>query len=315
MAPHRRALLRDACRRRPLVGRAPRKRGPSSKVEGGSDNSVMPSTISSSTDHAARITRPDGAEAPSSRDRVGRERPGALAEPGEAAATHYRSGARRANSGYRRLPTNSPAVARASAPVRVVHFDAARFDRAKFYDGVRAGPFPGRLSPGQVAGLETILNEWERRGMTDLRWLAYMLATTFHETDQKMQPIEEYGRGRGKAYGRPDRETGKVYFGRGYVQLTWRANYETMGRLLGIDLLRHPELALLPEAATQIMFEGMTRGLSKRGDFTGKSLEHYFTDQKSDWRNARRIINGTDRADLIAGYAKQLYQDLIAAQA
>lgn len=274
----------------------------------------MPSTISpsSTTDHplrstgAAGVAEPNAAAAP--------DRPTPLGEVDGAAATHYRAGSRRANAGYRRLPTNSPAVARASAPVRVVHFDAARFDRAKFYDGVRAGPFPGRLSPGQVAGLETILNEWERRGMTDLRWLAYMLATTFHETDQKMQPIEEYGRGRGKAYGRPDRETGQVYFGRGYVQLTWRANYETMGRLLGLDLLRHPELALEPAAATQIMFEGMTRGLSRRGDFTGKSLEHYFTDQKSDWRNARRIINGTDRADLIAGYAKQLYQDLIAAQ-
>ncbi len=276
----------------------------------------MPSTISSSvsTENNARITRAGGLGATERSDLAGLEQPAPLVEPDAAASTHYRRGSRRATSGYRRLPANSPAVARASAPVRVVHFDPARFDRAKFYDGVRAGPFPGRLSPGQVAGLETILNEWERRGMTDLRWLAYMLATTFHETDQKMQPIEEYGRGRGKAYGRPDRETGQVYFGRGYVQLTWRANYETMGRLLGIDLLRHPELALEPRAATQIMFEGMTRGLSKRGDFTGKSLEHYFTDQKSDWRNARRIINGTDRADLIAGYAKQLYQDLIAAQ-
>jgi putative chitinase len=276
----------------------------------------MPSTItpSSSTDPNARIARSGGAGAARSSNSAALEPPAPLAQPDGAAATHYRSGARRANSGYRRIPTSSPAVARTSAPARVVHFDPARFNRAKFYDGVRAGPFPGRLSPGQVGGLETILNEWERRGMTDLRWLAYMLATTFHETDQKMQPIEEYGRGRRKTYGRIDPETGKAYFGRGYVQLTWRANYETMGRLLGLDLVRHPELALQPDVATQIMFEGMTRGLSRRGDFTGKSLEHYFTDQKSDWRNARRIINGTDRADLIAGYAKQLFQDLVAAQ-
>lgn len=216
---------------------------------------------------------------------------------------------------FRRLPASSPAVARATAPLRIVQFDPARFDRAKFYDGVRAGPFPGRLSPTQVQGMDTILDEWSARGMTDLRWLAYMLATTFHETAQSMQPIEEFGKGRGKAYGRRDQETGQAYYGRGFVQLTWRSNYEKMGALLGIDLVHHPELALRTDHATRIMFEGMTRGLSKRGDFTGKSLETYFTAEKSDWKNARRIINGTDKAELIAGYGRQFYQDLIAAQA
>ncbi len=36
-----------------------------------------------------------------------------------------------------------------------------------------------------------------------------------------MQPIEEYGRGKGRKYGAPAGPYGKIYFGRGYVQLTW----------------------------------------------------------------------------------------------
>ena len=151
--------------------------------------------------------------------------------------------------------------------------------------------------------------------MKDLRWLAYMFATVFHETAQTMQPIEEFGRGRGRAYGRPDPVTGQTYYGRGYVQLTWKANYQTMGNLLGHDLVNHPELALRADVAAAIMFEGMTTSLSLRGDFTGKSLEDYFNDRTTDWVNARRIINGTDKASTIAGYAKQFYADLVAAQA
>ena len=49
----------------------------------------------------------------------------------------------------------------------------------------------------------------------DLRWLAYAFATTFHETSKEMQPISEYGKGSGAAYGRPDPTTG-LLLGRGY---------------------------------------------------------------------------------------------------
>ena len=50
------------------------------------------------------------------------------------------------------------------------------------------------------------------------------------------------------------------------------------------------------------MFEGMTKGDSMIGDFTGKCLEMYFNNKVDDPINARRIINGTDKARLIAGY-------------
>ena len=84
-----------------------------------------------------------------------------------------------------------------------------------------------------------------------------------------------------------------------------------MGRLLGVNLLKNPELALVLETAIQIMFEGMLRGSSSVGDFTGKCLEMYFNDKIDDPKGARRIINGTDKATLIANYHYQFLKCLI----
>lgn len=189
--------------------------------------------------------------------------------------------------------------------------------RDNFFASIRSSLFKTGLKQKQVEGINAILDRWEASGLIDLRWLAYMLATTYHETAKTMQPIEEYGKGKGYRYGKKLKRSGvayatpdKLYYGRGYVQLTWYENYETMGRLLGLDLLSNPELALHPNIASQIMFEGMTKGNSQFGDFTGKSLENYFNDKKEDWVNARRIINGTDKSDLIAGYGKRFYNAL-----
>lgn len=173
-------------------------------------------------------------------------------------------------------------------------------DRAKFFKAVRT--LFGKLSQKQVDGFEFILTEWEQSGLTDLRWLAYMLATTWHETAATMQPIEEYGKGKGRAYGKPHPKTGETYYGRGYVQLTWYDNYLKMGKILDLPLATSPNLALNPQIAAKIMFEGMTTGKSFAGDFTGKHLGNYFNKTTNDPVNARRIINGLDKAKLIAGY-------------
>jgi len=162
----------------------------------------------------------------------------------------------------------------------------------------------------QKDGFQTIFIKWNNSGLTDLRWLAYMLATAWHETARTMQPIEEYGKGSGKPYGIPDPDTGKTYYGRGYVQLTWKENYRKMGKLLNVDLVNYPDSALLPAVAVEIMFEGMLKASSNIGDFTGKSLEQYFNDSAEDWINARRIINGLDCAVPIASYAKRFYEAL-----
>lgn len=168
-------------------------------------------------------------------------------------------------------------------------------DRDRFFARIRANPFGGVMHQGQVDGLNAILDAWEsREDMNDRRWLAYMLATAKWETAHTMKPIEEIGKGRRRPYGVPTVD-GRVFYGRGYVQLTWATNYAKMAALTGTDLVEHPELALDPKIAAIILFEGMKGGL-----FTGVGLPRYFSDAVDDPVNARRIINGTDRAEEIA---------------
>ena len=183
-------------------------------------------------------------------------------------------------------------------------------NKRAFYGFVRDNIFPKKLTISQVKGMEFIIDEFFKKSLTDSRWLAYMLATVFHETASTMQPVKEYGRGKGYDYGRklkmsrkPYETPNQIYYGRGHVQLTWYENYANMGKLLGIDLLNNPDLALDPIISTNIMIEGMTKAKSSFGDFTGKCLEQYLTKEKTDFLNCRRIINGKDKAELIAGYA------------
>lgn len=144
------------------------------------------------------------------------------------------------------------------------------------------------------------------RSAHHLRQVAYMLATAKHETANTFAPIEEYGKGKGLPYGQPDPVTGLVYFGRGYVQLTWARNYKSMGKALNLPLFLHPDLALRYDVAYKIMSYGMTHGA-----FTGVSLSRYINEGKTDYLNARKIINSLDKADLIAGYATAIEQMLL----
>lgn len=165
-------------------------------------------------------------------------------------------------------------------------------NRDKFFAVARLNPFSGKMTQQQVDGCNAILDRWDQEPK-DIRWLAYMLATAKWETAHTMHPVEEIGRGQGMPYGTP--VNGHVYYGRGYVQLTWESNYKKMGAVLGVDLTGHPELALDPKIAAEIMFYGM-----EHGSFTGVGLPRYFNGDTDDPVNARRIINGTDHAQDIA---------------
>jgi putative chitinase len=176
-------------------------------------------------------------------------------------------------------------------------------NRQFFFDHVRANLFDGHMQQSQVNGMTAILDYWESKlSDDDDRWLAYALATTFHETAFTMQPIEEFGKGRGHPYGKPDPKTGQTYYGRGFVQLTWLSNYQKMGNLLGVDLVDHPELALQLDIATEVLFTGMIKGI-----FTGKKLGDFFNRSEDDWIHARTIINALDRAGQIAQYGHSFY--------
>ncbi len=184
-------------------------------------------------------------------------------------------------------------------------------DRGKFYNAIRRYPFPNRLMQSQVDGMEIMLDAWDAREENDSRWIAYILATTFHETAYTMQPIGEYGKGRGRRYGKEDSETGQTYYGRGFVQITWKDNYARFGDLLGIDLVNNPDQALDADTASHIIFEGMVRGM-----FTGRALKHYFKPDtlESDWFNARKMINRLDKAEQIARYGRAFWRAILIAE-
>jgi hypothetical protein len=176
---------------------------------------------------------------------------------------------------------------------------------AAFFDAVRP-LFGGSLSQPQVDGLALIAQAWDKYGDGDTAKLAYILATAFHETAQTMQPIKEYGKGKGKKYGKPD-ETGKAPYGRGHVQLTWRENYVNADKKLklGGKLAADYDLALDPLISVRVLITGMMQGW-----FTGKKLGDYIHGDVMDFVGARRIVNGTDKATLISEHARTFLQAL-----
>jgi predicted chitinase len=135
--------------------------------------------------------------------------------------------------------------------------------------------------------------------------IAYVLATAQHETDQ-FATMTEYASGAAYEWrsdlGNTQSGDGIRYKGRGFGQLTGRANYTTMGKKLGLDLLNNPALAAIPENAAQIIIQGM-----KAGTFTGAKLSDF---ADGDFEGMRAIVNGSDRAGLIAGYANKYAEAL-----
>ena len=208
------------------------------------------------------------------------------------------------------------------------------FERKTYFDMVRDTLFYGKMSQDQVNGQEFIIDTWEdTRHTQDFRYLAYELATTIHETASTMMPIEEYGKGKGMPYGIPDAQTGETYYGRGFVQLTWKNNYEKMTPLIDpmfpsqpIDLAKNAKQALVPEFAAAIMFEGMERGMFRKDSKGPQTLARYFNDTVDDAYEAREIINGDKKkvpswsggfsiGNLIAGYHGKFLGALKAAAA
>jgi len=173
-------------------------------------------------------------------------------------------------------------------------------DNAAFFRSVRP-LFGGTLTQQQVDGMSAILTAWDKYGDGHLRHLAYILATAKHETGGFQYVREIWGptaaqsRYEGRAdLGNTVKGDGKRFMGRGMVQITGRRNYADWSKRLGTDLLSKPSLAEQPDIAARIIVEGMIKGT-----FTGKKLSDY----PRDFVESRRIVNGTDRSTLIAGYA------------
>lgn len=212
-------------------------------------------------------------------------------------------------------------------------------DRKKFYDAIRP-LFGGKLKDSQVTGLEAILLAWEKsyQTRTPITQFSDCLATTFHETNQTMLPVHELGSvayftrlydvngsnpTRARAMGNTHPGDGAKFCGRGLVQLTWRNSYlKATQRLLALGVLKpgeslvdNPDLAMRMDIAIVLLFEGMEQGW-----FTGVDLDDTVDalidgDEHADFVKARRIINGKDRAELIAGYADKFLKALQVATA
>ncbi|MDE1159323.1 MAG: hypothetical protein PW791_13845 [Neorhizobium sp.] len=200
-------------------------------------------------------------------------------------------------------------------------------DRDFFFASLRQSLFAGHLSPAQVEGLTAILDGYERHRTkvsstvpeaVSRNRLAYIFATAYHETARRMQPVREtlaasdaeaiaildraYRNGRlgsvKSPYWRRD-SAGRTWLGRGFVQLTHRRNYTALSALTGVDLVEDPARAMEMATAVAILVEGMAAG-----SFTGRRLADDIAEGRCDFIGARKVINGTDRAALVAAYAK-----------
>jgi hypothetical protein len=183
-------------------------------------------------------------------------------------------------------------------------------DPAAFFAALRK--ITGNLNQVQV---DTINGLLAAAAHWPIGWLAYGFATAWHEA--RLQPVDEIGKGKGLAYAKPGARMkaianpppygGQIPYGRGLVQLTWCDNYEwadaaatEAGLIQKGDILKNFDLVKRPDIATFILVKGM-----EGGHFTGKGLASYIGPRGTvdQFTQARRIINGTDKAELIAGYA------------
>lgn len=187
---------------------------------------------------------------------------------------------------------------------------------AAFFDAVRAAVFGGKLTQKQIDGMNVIDGAWRRYGDGNLQRKAYVFATAAHETAWTMQPIYERGAKSyfdkyepgtaiGKRLGNTKRGDGYLYRGRGFVQITGRSNYARVGKSIGVDLIASPDMALDPIVAGRIIVVGTLEGW-----FTGKGLSDYIDDvdepddaDLKEFLQARRTVNGTDKAASIAALA------------
>ncbi|MBW4680533.1 MAG: C39 family peptidase [Microcoleus vaginatus WJT46-NPBG5] len=134
--------------------------------------------------------------------------------------------------------------------------------------------------PGVMKGLQA-------KGILNKHTLIAALATIGVET-AGFRPINEWGdtnyftemyEGR-HDLGNTKPGDGVRYHGRGFIQITGRANYQSYGKKLGVPLEEKPELALDPQISAKILIEYFwDRGVDKA------ALE-------GDWKRVRQLVNG-----------------------
>ncbi len=175
---------------------------------------------------------------------------------------------------------------------------------------------PDLIGPGSIQTLQEKLNEiggeieikegkihdfsTKERTIEAIKWeckaqgigldsqIAYVLATTEWETAQTFKPIRE------AFWVKPDAEKWRKnnlryypYYGRGFVQLTWKVNYQKYSRILGVDLVNNPDMAMDNNVALFILVHGF-----KTGAFTGRKITEYINSDKADFVNPDGVLLG-----------------------
>ena len=178
-------------------------------------------------------------------------------------------------------------------------------NRKVFFDLYRSNLDPNnKIDQKELSAIDLFLTMFEKDFcMFSVNQWAYIFATTFHETASTFLPIKE-------AYWLSEDWRKKnlryyPYYGRGFVQITWKENYSAYSKKLNVDFVKNPDLIMNQSYSWFVLVDGF-----KYGVFTGKKMIDYINDKKTDYIGARKIINGTDKASLIAGYAKTFEQIL-----
>ena len=162
-----------------------------------------------------------------------------------------------------------------------------------------------RLTRAQGEAVRLIANQLDKYAVTDEAAAAYVLATAYHEC--RFKAIAEIRAKPGTDIWRmQNRYWYTGFYGRGFVQLTWRKNYLKFSKILGLDLVKNPDLVLLPAVGATILVLGMRDGL-----FSGVGLSKYFKPGTADYIGARAIVNGTFHADKVAAAAQKIHALLI----
>ena len=159
----------------------------------------------------------------------------------------------------------------------------------------------GYMGETQQDSIRKIVAAFHRYGDGDQNKLAYILATAKHESN--FRPVQERraAPNQTELYNRQNKYWSSGYFGRGFVQLTWKENYQKMARVFRVDFVNQPELALESTYAARILVYGMMQG-----SFTGLALGDFINEESQDFYKARQVVNRLDRAGLIAEYTKSV---------
>lgn len=192
-----------------------------------------------------------------------------------------------------------------------------------FFDAIRQSLFGGSLTEAQVHGMQSLLDAGRDYGLLDEGQMAYVLAGVFHETGRLMRPVREgfaktdaearAAVARLKAQGRIKTNyalpvKGVAYYGRGRIQNTHLGNYQKLEKRFGMPFVTKPDLLLEDEIDAKVTVAGHAEGI-----WTGKKLSDYISGSRRDFTSARRIVNGTDKAAMIASYAQKFLSALHAA--